>query len=214
MSIPWFILGGAAWSASEYAIHRFIGHGPKRTPKESFLARLTPRGLAAEFNREHLAHHADPSYFAPTPRKLAAAAAVLPVMAGALTPIVGSRRAVSFAVGFGVVYGAYELIHRRIHTHAPHSRYARWARHHHLLHHHKTPRENHGVTTPIFDYLFGTKSELEKVRVPRKHPPDWLVDPASGEVRVEYADDYELVPRRSAPTTVDAVATVTDSRPG
>ena len=202
MSIPFFVLGGAAWSASEYLIHRFVGHGPKRAPKESLLQRLTPCGLAYEFNREHLAHHADPSYFAPTPRKLAAAAAVIPALAGALTPVVGPRRAFSFAVGYGAAYGTYEFIHRRIHTHPPRGAYGRWARHHHLLHHHKTPRENHGVTTPLFDYLFGTKSELEKVRVPRKHPPDWLVDQATGEVAVEYADDYELVPRRAQPTAL------------
>ncbi len=197
ISIPWFVLGGAAWTASEYVIHRFVGHGPKRTPKESVLERLTPSGLAAEFNREHLAHHTDPSYFAPTTRKLAAAAAVIPTMGAALTPFVGPRRAISFALGFGAVYGAYEVMHRRIHTHAPRGSYGRWMRRHHLYHHHRTPRANHGVTTPIWDRVFGTQSELEQVRVPRKTAPVWMVDPATGEVKSEYAADYELVPRRA-----------------
>ena len=69
MKPGWFLLGAASWSAAEYALHRFVGHGPKRAVPESLLARVTPSGLLAEFNREHLAHHADPTYFAPTERK-------------------------------------------------------------------------------------------------------------------------------------------------
>ena len=42
MSITWFVLGGLSWSASEYAIHRFVGHGPKREVPTSLLARATP----------------------------------------------------------------------------------------------------------------------------------------------------------------------------
>ena len=30
IKLPWLLLGGAAWTAGEYAIHRFVGHGPKR----------------------------------------------------------------------------------------------------------------------------------------------------------------------------------------
>lgn len=58
MSLGSFLLGSAAWTASEYALHRFVGHGRKRTG----------RGLLAELNREHLAHDADRTYFAPTSR--------------------------------------------------------------------------------------------------------------------------------------------------
>lgn len=206
ISIPWFVAGGIAWSASEYVIHRFIGHGPKRKPKETLLGRLTPSGLAAEFNREHLAHHADPTYFAPTTRKLAGAASAIPAMAAALTPFAGPRRAVSFALGYAAVYATYEVLHRRIHTHPPTGPYGRWMRHHHLYHHHKTPRENHGVTTPVFDYVFGTHSEREQVRVPRKAAPQWMVDPSTGEVAAQYAEDYELVPRRAAPIATAATA--------
>lgn len=192
MSIAWFLLGAASWSASEYVIHRFVGHGPKRAPVASLLARLTPSGLAAEFNREHLAHHTDPSYFAPTERKVLAAAAVVPVLAASLTPLVGVRRAASFSAGFAVTYGAYEVLHRRIHTHPPRGRYGRWLRQHHLLHHTRTPRKNHGVTTPLWDHVFGTKTPLEKVRIPRRTAPPWLVDD-EGRVRPELAADYEIV---------------------
>lgn len=192
MSLAFFALGALGWNASEYFIHRFIGHGKKRKPEERILARLTPRGLAAEFNREHLAHHSDPTYFAPTERKLLAAAAVVPAMGAALTPLVGPRRAISFALGYAVAYGGYEIVHRRIHTHPPTGPYSRWARRHHLHHHYKTPRDNHGVTSPLFDVVMGTLVPPGKVRVPHRTAPAWMVTP-EGHVRAEYTDDYEIV---------------------
>jgi hypothetical protein len=200
MSILMAALGGLAWTLSEYVLHRFVGHGRRRTPAATLLGRLTPRGLLAEFNREHLAHHADTQYFAPASRKLAAAAIVLPVMTLALWPLVGLASAASFSGGFAVVYGAYEFFHRRIHTHAPRGPFTRWMRRHHLLHHHKNPKLNHGVTTPIWDVFFRTLTPLGKLRIPRRHAPPWMVG-ADGEVLPEFAADYELVGRMEAERT-------------
>ncbi len=195
MSIGMACLGGLAWSASEYALHRFVGHGPMRRPEASLLKKLTPAGLAAEFNAEHVAHHADTTYFAPTPRKLRAAAVAIPALGGLLTPFVGARRAFSFAVGFAVTYGAYEVLHRRIHTHPPRGPYGRWARRHHLHHHHKTPKQNHGVTSPLFDLVFSTYAPPHRVKVPQAAAPAWMIDRATGRARPELADDYEIVGR-------------------
>lgn len=203
MSIGFFLLGGAAWSASEYAIHRFIGHGPRRKTPASLLARLTPAGLAAEFNREHLAHHTDPTYFAPTHRKVLAAAVAVPALATAVLPLMGPRRAVSFALGFAVTYGAYEVLHRRIHTHPPRGAYGRWLRRHHLYHHYKTPRANHGVTSPLWDRVWGTETPAGQIRVPRRTAPAWLTDDR-GRVREELATDYAIAGADAAPESVSA----------
>jgi hypothetical protein len=208
MSIAWTLLGGLAWTASEYAIHRFVGHGPKRELEGSLLKKLTPAGLAAEFNAEHLAHHSDPTYFAATARKVRAALVGVPLVGAVLAPFVGRRRAASFAVGFGLVYGGYEVLHRRIHTRPPKGRYGRWARRQHLLHHHKTPRLNHGVTSALWDVVFSTHVPVERIRVPRHVAPGWLVD-ARGDVKAEFAEDYELVgKKREGKVVVDPVAPV------
>ena len=199
MSAAFFFLGGAAWSLAEYTLHRYVGHGPKRRAPTSVLGRLTPSGLLAEFNREHLAHHADPRYFAPTSRKVLAAAAVIPVVTGALAPIVGVRRAASFAAGFTATYAAYEILHRRIHTHPPKGRYGRWARRHHLQHHLKDPRANHGVTSPIWDHAFRTLEPLRRVRITKRTAPPWFFTP-DGALASGLADDYELVGERDKTT--------------
>ncbi|MBL9025491.1 MAG: sterol desaturase family protein [Myxococcales bacterium] len=207
MSFAALCAGGAAWTVSEYLIHRFIGHGKKRSMPPTLLGRISPAGLAYEFNREHLAHHANPSYFAPTYRKVLAAAVAVPAVAAVATPLVGPRRALAFAAGFASVYAGYEVVHRFIHVRPPRGPYSRWARRHHLLHHHKTPRNNHGVTSPVWDLVFRTYDPVERVRVPRHVAPTWMVG-ADGDVKPEYADDYEIVgkPRPGAAPSMTAQA--------
>lgn len=187
-------VGVATWSAAEYALHRFIGHGPRRRRPARWYERITPAGLLAEFNEEHLAHHADPTYFAPTERKALAAVLVTVASGVAGSLLVGPRRAWSFALGFGAMYSSYELLHRRIHTHPPTGRYSRWARRHHLLHHFRAPRMNHGVTSPLWDHAFATETpDPGQLRVPTRLAPHWMVDPATGGTRDEYRGDYDVV---------------------
>jgi hypothetical protein len=212
MSLFWFSLGGLAWTASEYAIHRLVGHGARRKKPESLAGRISLEGLFYELNAEHLAHHADPQYFAPTSRKAAAAGAAIPLVTAALVPFVGLRRAVSFAAGFSATYATYEGIHRRIHTHAPTSGYARFVRRHHLLHHHKTPKENYGVTTPLWDKILRTDSTLDTLRVPRGAAPAWMVG-ADGEVKPEHAADYVLVGPKSSRAAENAAQEVVQEIP-
>jgi hypothetical protein len=192
-----FALGALSWSASEYAIHRFVGHGPRRTSKPGLRELLSLRGLAAKFNDEHVAHHADPSYFAPTSQKAVGAVVALSLMGTLGSLLVGPRRGLAFGAGFAASYVGYEILHRRIHTHPPRGPHGRWARRNHLLHHHKSPSKNHGVTNPLFDLVFGTHTPVQVVKVPRQSPPAWLTDPETGEVRPEFAADYALTSKNT-----------------
>ncbi|MBL8601480.1 MAG: sterol desaturase family protein [Myxococcales bacterium] len=190
-----FALGALSWTAAEYALHRFVGHGPKLRVPEGLAARLSPQGLLAGFNAEHLAHHANPQYFAPTAHKLAAAGVVITGLYALGRPLTSPATARAFALGFGVFFGGYELLHRRIHTHPPQTAYGRWRRQHHLQHHHRSPRDNHGVTHNLFDVLGGTAVALGRVKVPRRQAPGWMLTP-DGELKPEYSAAYELVGTR------------------
>ena len=183
-SLGAFAGGAFAWTLGEYLLHRFVGHGPKRKAVVG-LGKLLPSGLAAEFNREHLAHHADPSYFAPSSRKAVAGSVVSGALGAGLSLLLGPGLGVPFALGFALVYVAYEVIHRRVHTHPPAGPFSRWVRRHHLYHHHRSPRLNHGVTSPLWDRVFGTLVVVdEPIAIPRRLAPRWLVDPVSGEVAI------------------------------
>ncbi|MBM4359202.1 MAG: sterol desaturase family protein [Deltaproteobacteria bacterium] len=174
------VLGAASWGAAEYLIHRFAGH--------EFAKHRNP------FAVEHVRHHATTSYFAPTSGKVLAAGVAALVLVPLASLIAGRRSGTAFAVGLVATYGAYEVLHRRAHTRAPRTRYGRWLRKHHFHHHFHDPSANHGVTSPVGDWLFGTERAVGRVRVPRRQAMPWLVD-EGGALRPEHADDYELVGR-------------------
>jgi sterol desaturase/sphingolipid hydroxylase (fatty acid hydroxylase superfamily) len=103
---------------------------------------------------------------------------------------------VPFAVGFVGMYVAYEVVHRRLHTHRGVGAVGRYLRRHHFHHHFGNPRLNHGVTSPIWDVVFGTFQAPGVITVPEKLAMDWLVDPQTGDVHEDLATLWRL--RRAA----------------
>jgi 4-hydroxysphinganine ceramide fatty acyl 2-hydroxylase len=188
-----FALGATSWTLAEYSLHRFFGHAKKQRRSEG-----APGLLDGDFGSEHQAHHRDTRYFTPTRRKLQTAAVVLPVFGAVASIVVGPRRACSFVLGFGLCYAGYEVAHRRTHTHAPTGPYSRWTRRNHLSHHFSNPHSNHGVTTPIWDWVFGTHQDPGVIRVPQRHAPRWLMDATGEAVDPKYAQDYVLAARAPA----------------
>ena len=173
-----FLLGMFSWTFLEYVIHRWLGHDPRY--------RGNPFGV------EHVRHHAEGNYFAPTPKK---AALVAVVIGGPAAWLAGAHGAAAVG-GLLVMYGTYEVLHRREHTHAGIGRYGRWARRHHFHHHFVDPKTNHGVTTPLWDLVFGTYRTPAIIPVPAKLCMRWLLDDA-GAVRAEHAARYQLRGARS-----------------
>lgn len=178
MKVAFAVLAGVfTWSLLEYIFHRFLGHHPKLRPNP--------------FATEHVRHHAEGNYFAPTYKKLFVSlvffVAVLPlaVWLGGVGP------GVAYSSGLVSMYVAYELLHRRLHTHSGIGFYGRWARRHHFHHHFGNPKMNHGVTSPLFDLIFRTHQPTTQVRVPRKLAMQWLCD-ESGAVRAHHAENYSL----------------------
>jgi len=173
------LLGTAGWTLAEYAIHRFLGHDPRTRPNP--------------FATEHVRHHGEGNYFAPGWKKACAAAAVAPALLAPTAAIAGWGAGLAWVGGFLGTYLAYEVVHRRQHTHPGFGPYGRWLRRHHFHHHFTDPRANHGVTTPLWDWVFGTFRPAGFLRVPARLQMPWLVDPATGRVRAAHAAHYEIV---------------------
>ncbi len=184
--IPALLIGAASWSAAEYGLHRFVMH-EKHGPK-----------LAST---EHLLHHADVTYFSPTSKKALSAAATAAVAFPAAWGLIGRRDATAYTAGMITAYVGYEVAHRRLHTHGPKTTYGRWMRRSHLHHHFGAPRRNAGVTSPVWDHVFGTYDDPGVVTVPRRMAPVWLVD-EHGEVQPEFQQDYR-VKGRARTTEID-----------
>jgi sterol desaturase/sphingolipid hydroxylase (fatty acid hydroxylase superfamily) len=175
-------IGAALWTLAEYVLHRFAMH------------ELRGKGM---MSREHLEHHVHSSWHFSSTHLLSWSGMLL-VGAVLWMPIgwflAGATAGVALAVGWAVGYFFYEYQHMASHLWAPSGRYTTWLRRHHFHHHFGHPMANHGVTTPLWDRVFGTLEVPEKVRVPRRLALPWLID-ADGEVRAEFADDYVLVGR-------------------
>jgi sterol desaturase/sphingolipid hydroxylase (fatty acid hydroxylase superfamily) len=171
------VAGVASWTLLEYLIHRWMGHDRR--------FRRTPFGI------EHVRHHIEGDYFAPTWKKLIVAPMVTAVIGVPLIAVAGAP-GIAYVAGLLGFYAVYEVVHRREHTHAGIGWYGRWARRHHFHHHFVDGRKNHGVTTPIWDIVFGTYETPSIIRVPRKLCMVWLVDPGTGDVRAEHAGTYRL----------------------
>jgi sterol desaturase/sphingolipid hydroxylase (fatty acid hydroxylase superfamily) len=143
--------GVFAWTFVEYVMHRFVFHFPPRTLWQERVAFLF-----------HGVHHAQPMVKS---RLVMPPVVSIPLAAfwyGVLYLVLGALlglRAWITPVFAGLVLGylAYDLTH-----YATHHYKVRWAayqfiRRYHLHHHTQTPDQRFGVTSPLWDIVFGTK---------------------------------------------------------
>jgi sterol desaturase/sphingolipid hydroxylase (fatty acid hydroxylase superfamily) len=176
-----FVAGLFGWTLLEYVIHYWLGHLPK--------GRLL-------ISSEHLAHHGDILYFTPLRVKVRGAVPVLAALLLVVGGTCGLTAGLGFTVAVALGWTAYERLHQSIHVHGPRNAYSRWAARHHLSHHFGLPSANHGVTTPIWDVVFGTYVPVRRVQVAKRFQAavPWLV-PACGAGREApaFLADYELV---------------------
>ena len=175
MLILTFISGIATWTLTEYLLHRFLGH--------------VHRGKNF-FKKEHLQHHAKVNYFAPIYKKAIAAMAVSAIMFGIISLFAPYLTTLAFIAGFTGMFGLYELTHYRFHTTDPVARPFIILRKHHFYHHFHDPRTNHGVTTRIWDRVFGTFRRVEKVTVPARMNMNWLM--SGQEIKRIYAEHFQV----------------------
>jgi 4-hydroxysphinganine ceramide fatty acyl 2-hydroxylase len=172
-----FSLGLLTWTFTEYAMHNWVGHKAK--------------GKNA-FSKEHLKHHRLGNYFTPWAGKALRTVVVLSTIFALTLFIFGTFSAGAFTVGFALGYAWYEYLHWSLHVNPPRHSYGRWARRHHFHHHFENPKMNHGVTTPLWDVVFGTYEAPATIRVPKKIVMPWLIDPVSRTVYGDYVADFKL----------------------
>ncbi len=134
-------LGAAAWTLIEYMIHRWIYH---RVPYF--------RGL-------HEAHHAEPGADIGAPPIIG----VVLILTVFYAPAATTSFVIASGLTTGVLagYSAYMLVHHADHHWTP--RPTSWlfrARRRHALHHHHSDLCNFGITTSVWDRLFGTAGAI------------------------------------------------------
>ncbi|MBX3126325.1 MAG: sterol desaturase family protein [Polyangiaceae bacterium] len=147
-SVLYFLLGLVVWSLSEYWLHRTVFHWQ---PNARWGARM--------HFLIHGVHHRWPrdKYRLVMPPAASLLAAAL--FFGLFYLLLGARVVWPFHAGFVVGYVTYDLTHYYIHHYNPKSSYGRRLKRHHMLHHFKDTDSRFGVSTPVWDSVFGTRGQ-------------------------------------------------------
>jgi sterol desaturase/sphingolipid hydroxylase (fatty acid hydroxylase superfamily) len=150
LSLPratmFFLVGLLIWGLYEYAVHRWVLH---REPGAS--------GLDLPGNRTHLRHHAEPDSLARLSVQLSESLPVCGVYCLIAWAATGSWQSMTYLyTGLMAGYFFYEYLDYQAHHGMSRSRFVRYFRKYHLLHHHYDAKVRYGVTSPLFDYIFGT----------------------------------------------------------
>lgn len=134
------VVGFLIWSLLEYLLHRWLLHG--RLPAA---------------RREHAKHHRDAQATVATP--LLAIPIFMSLIWAALTLL--TSNAVASLVTFGVYagYNYFAIVHHMQHFHPELLARTRLFRHQLRLHelHHRHPDKQFGISTSIWDRVFGSK---------------------------------------------------------
>ena len=146
-----FICGLAFWTLTEYVLHRWVFHYEPKSRWGKYLHFMM-----------HGVHHDYPN---DSKRLVMPPSVSIPLALlfyGLFTLILGTTHAIPFFGGFILGYIFYDEIHYATH-HAP-MKFGLWQKmkHHHILHHYHDPGRGYGVSSPLWDYVFGTLDPTEE----------------------------------------------------
>jgi dihydroceramide fatty acyl 2-hydroxylase len=148
-----FLFGWLLWTLLEYLLHRYVFHMAASTPEKRFRQFMA-----------HGYHHEFPN----DKYRLVAP----PLMSWPLAVVVGGLFRLAFGpetwlmvfAGTCTGYIAYDWIHYYTHHFRPRNPVGKWLKSYHLLHHfdENHGRKRYGVSSPLWDFVFGTYLPLRK----------------------------------------------------
>ena len=150
-----FPIGLWIWTLLEYCLHRFVFHiqVPVRNPR-----------LKEFVNSSHLSHHASPR----DPTKLLVHPVYGFIISAMLFGLIyavsqGLYSTVSVMTGIWAGFLYYETVHYRVHFSLSGSGLIARQRRRHFYHHFTNNKRCFGVTSPLWDWVFGTNSAVGAV---------------------------------------------------
>jgi len=146
-----FLAGLFIWTFSEYILHRFVFHFEPKSEKGNRIVFLF-----------HGIHHAQPQIktrlVMPPVVSIPLASIFLGLFYLILVVILKIPQWFGPAFsGFITGYLIYDLTHYATHHFPMRSNVAKYLKRYHMQHHYKTPDKRFGVSSPLWDIVFGTK---------------------------------------------------------
>ncbi len=148
-----FLLGILIWTFAEYMLHRFVFHYEPKTERQEKI-----------FFLFHGVHHAQPQLktrlVMPPVVSIPLAFLFYGLYHLVVAVLLGSPQWVApLFSGFVVGYLAYDMTHYATHHFPMRSGYLKYLKRYHMMHHYKTPNQRFGVSSPLWDFVFGTTAE-------------------------------------------------------
>jgi sterol desaturase/sphingolipid hydroxylase (fatty acid hydroxylase superfamily) len=146
-----FLIGLFLWTLSEYLLHRFLFHHQAN-------------GKVAEriFYLFHGVHHHQPQCKTRLVMPPVVSIPLATIFYGLFTLVMGSlfqapQWVGPMVSGFTIGYLIYDLTHYATHHFPMRSGIGKYLKRYHMQHHYKTPDKRFGVSSPLWDVVFGTK---------------------------------------------------------
>ncbi|MBL7848327.1 MAG: sterol desaturase family protein [Cyclobacteriaceae bacterium] len=150
MTIGMFFLGLLVFTWVEYNIHRYIFHLSPTTQRRADF-QYTMHGVHHEFPK-------DKTRLAMPPLLSITLATILLLV---FRLILGDF-VFSFLPGFLVGYAMYLSVHYMVHAYQPPRNFLKALWVNHAVHHYKDGEMVFGVSSPLWDYIYGTMGEKNK----------------------------------------------------
>ena len=139
------VAGLFIWTLTEYLLHRFVFHY-QPTSKLGKHLHFMMHGVHHDYPSDATRLVMPPSVSIP----LASLFYLL------FTAVLPAAHVAPFFAGFLFGYICYDEIHYATH-HAPlKGAVGLWLKHHHVRHHYLDPDRGYGVSSPLWDFVFGT----------------------------------------------------------
>jgi sterol desaturase/sphingolipid hydroxylase (fatty acid hydroxylase superfamily) len=145
-----FLAGMLFWTFFEYLMHRFVFHWVSENERAKKIT------YVMHGNHHHFPRDRERLFMPPVPSFIIASVIFL------LMRLVIGASVFSFFPGFMLGYLLYGSMHYAIHAWNPPFRWMKplWRNHH--LHHYKDDHRGFGVSSTIWDRVFGTMFDLKK----------------------------------------------------
>ncbi len=143
-----FVIGIFSWSLFEYFAHRFLFHMPANSPRAKRFV-FVMHGIHHEYPRDK------GRLFMPVIPSVTLASIIFFTM-----KLLMGWNALAFFPGFLLGYLIYGSMHYAIHAFAP-PKFMKALWRNHAMHHYETPDMGYGVSSVLWDIIFGTVPKLK-----------------------------------------------------
>jgi sterol desaturase/sphingolipid hydroxylase (fatty acid hydroxylase superfamily) len=164
---PWkilviFLAGMLFWTLFEYVMHRFIFHHLAESERAKKVI------YVLHGNHHHYPRDRERLFMPPIP------SLILASIVFSLQFSVLGKMTFMFFPGFLMGYLMYGTMHYAIHAWNPPFKWLKplWRNHH--LHHYKDEGKGYGVSTTLWDYVFGTMFDLKKEKEDKERVKDLM----------------------------------------